>query len=160
SSPITPVSGWTRTFDSRGRPHPVCRRSLDRVGLWQRLRADLARPEVPTSRDELTFALIAPVTIVAVAQLTDPAPLPTLLVLVPAVAAFALRPVMPRFRAEWFAVVVIVSVITAVGLDGDVEGAFFLSVTMVLYVAWDLGSVTRAAVIAAVASCGPVFVAE
>lgn len=128
--------------------------------LWRRLRADLARPETPTSRDELTFNLLAPVTIVALSQLTDPAPAGTLLLLAPALVSFALRPVLPRFPAEAFALLVVVPVALAVGLDGDVEGTFFLSATMVLYAAWGLGSVTRATLIAVVAASMPWFVAD
>lgn len=128
--------------------------------LWRRLRADLARPETPTSRDERTFHLVAPVTIVAISQLTDPAPVGTLLLLAPTLVAFALRPVVPRFPAEAFALLVVVPVAMAVGLDGDVEGTFFLSATMVLYVAWGLGSLTRATLIAVVAGSMPWFVAD
>jgi signal transduction histidine kinase len=123
------------------------------------LRADLARPELPTGRDELTFLLVAPIAIIAIAQLTDPAPLSTVLLLVPAVAGFALRALVPRFPAEAFALMVVVPVTVAVGLDGDLQGAFFLGVTMVIYVAWSLASVTRATAITAVATAVPWLVA-
>jgi len=120
----------------------------------------MARPETPTSRDELTFHLVAPVTIIALSQLTDPAPAGTLLLLAPALVSFALRPVLPRFPAEVFALLVVVPVAAAVGLAGDVEGTFFLSVLMVLYVAWSLGSLTRATLVAVVAASMPWFVAD
>ena len=42
------------------------------VNLWRRWRADLARPEVPTSRDELGFLVVTAIVIVVAAQLTDP----------------------------------------------------------------------------------------
>jgi signal transduction histidine kinase len=127
------------------------------VRRW--LRADLARPELPTSRDELTFLLVAPIAIIAIAQLTDPAPVGTVLLLAPAVAGFVLRALVPRFPAEAFALMVVVPVTVAVGLDGDLQGAFFLGVTMVIYVAWSLASVTRATAITAVATAVPWLVA-
>jgi signal transduction histidine kinase len=123
------------------------------VRRW--LRADLARPELPTSRDELTFLLVAPIAIIAIAQVADPAPAGTVLILAPAVAAFALRALVPRFSAEAFALMVVVPVTVAVGLDGDLQGAFFLGATMVIYVAWCLGSVTRAMAITALATAVP-----
>lgn len=123
------------------------------------LRADLARPELPTGRDELTFLLVAPVAIITLAQLTDPAPAATVLLLAPAVAGFALRAVVAHFPAEAFALLVVVPVTFAVGRDGDLEGAFFLGATMVIYVAWNLGSLTRATAITAVATAVPWLVA-
>lgn len=128
--------------------------------LWRRLRADLRRPEVPASRDDLGLHLAAPVVIVAVAQLTDPAPPGTLLLLVPAVAAFALRSLLPRLPAEVFALAVAVPVAAAVGRDGDVEAALFLNVTMVIYVAWSLGSLARALLVTALVSAVPWLVAD
>src|SRR3546814_1391643 len=52
----------------------------------------------------------------------------------------SLRALVPRFPAEAFALMVVVPVTVAVGLDGDLQGAFFLGVTMVIYVAWSLRS--------------------
>ncbi|HEX6418896.1 MAG TPA: histidine kinase [Acidimicrobiales bacterium] len=128
--------------------------------LWSRLRADLTRPDTPTDRDELGFHLAAPAAVVAIAQATDPAPAGTLLLLVPALAAFALRPRVARFPGELFAAIVLGSVTAAVGLDGDVEGVFFLNVIMVLYVAWTTGSLVRAGLVAAAAAATPWLVAD
>ena len=69
--------------------------------------------------------------IVVAAQLTDPGTAVDLIVLAPAVVAFVLRGLVPRLPAEVFAVMVIVPVALAVGRDGALEGAFFLSVMMV-----------------------------
>lgn len=127
---------------------------------WEWLRADLTRPEIPTGREELTFLTFAPIFAVVVSQIADPAPLGTLLLLVPAVVAFVLRGLAVRhYPAELFALVVIVSVGAAIGIDGDLEGAFFLTVTMVLYISWALGSLVRALLVAVVATLSPWFVA-
>jgi signal transduction histidine kinase len=128
--------------------------------IGSRWRADLARPEAPTSRDEAPFHLLAPLVIIAIAQVTDPGSVLALLLLVPAALAFALRVAVPTFPAEAFAVLVIVPVTAAIGLDGDLEAAFFLSVVMVLYAAWSLGSLTRAVLITAVAAVMPWVVAR
>ena len=50
------------------------------------------------------------------------------------------RDLLPRLPAEVFAVGVVVPVALVVGDGGDLEGAFFLVVIMVLYSAWHLGS--------------------
>src|SRR5690606_20245615 len=89
-----------------------------------------------------------------------PAPLGTLLLLVPALVAFAVRPLVARFPGEVFAAIVLASVAAAVGLDGGIEGAFFLSVIMVLYVAWTSGSLVRSALVAAAGAATPWFVAD
>jgi signal transduction histidine kinase len=130
------------------------------VDIWSRWRADLARPEVPTSRDETGFQVVAPLVIVAVAQVTDPGSLGEVLLLVPAVLGYVLRVTIPRFPAEAFAVLVIASVMAAVGNDGSLETAFLLTIVMVLYTAWTLGSLTRAVAIAAAAMVAPWLVAE
>lgn len=131
----------------------------DVMTVWTRWRADLARPEAPTSRDELTFHLFAPVAILAIAQVTDPGTLGDLVVLVPALVAFALRPLVRRFPAELFAALVVAPVTLVVGSSGALEGAFFLSVVMVLYTSWSLGSVTRAVLVAGFAAAAPWLVA-
>jgi signal transduction histidine kinase len=130
------------------------------VTLWRRWRADLARPEVPTSREALGFLVGTAVVIVVAAQLTDPGSALDLIALAPAVAAFVLRGLVPRLPAEVFAVMVIVSVTVAVGRDGALEGAFFLGVMMVFNTASHLGSLTRALVITGVAVTLPWVVAE
>ena len=98
--------------------------------------------------------------IVVIAQWSDPGDAVDVLLLTPAVLAFALRALLPRMPAEVFAVLVIVPVAAAVGHDGALEGAFFLSVTMVLFTASSLESFTRAVVIMVIAAAAPWFVAE
>ena len=128
--------------------------------LWQRWRADLARPEVPTSREGLGFLVGTAVVIVVAAQLTDPGTALDLILLSPAVVAFVLRGLVPRLPAEVFAVMVIVPVALAVGRDGALEGAFFLAVMMVFNTASRLGSLTRALIITGAAMALPWVVAE
>ena len=123
--------------------------------LWRRLRADLVRPEVPTSRDELAFHLVAPIVVVVIAQLTDPGRAVDVVLLLVPVAGYALRPLVAGFPAEAFALLVVAPVTLAVGHEGALEGAFFLSVTMVLYVAWSSGSLTRATLVTVVAAAAP-----
>jgi signal transduction histidine kinase len=123
------------------------------------LRRDVAKRERATERAELGFLILGPCVVVAAAQVTDPAPPLALLGLLPAVLAFAARGLFPRFPAEVFAAGVIVPVLLVVGADGDLEMTLFLLVLMVLYVAWQLGSVTRAASIALVAAAVPIAVA-
>jgi signal transduction histidine kinase len=128
--------------------------------LWRRVRADLVRPEAATSRDELAFHLVVPAAVVVIAQWTDPGRLADVALLAVAVAGFALRPLVRGFPAEAFALLVVVPVAVAVGHDGALEGAFFLSVTMVLYVAWFSGSLTRATLVTVVAATAPWLVSE
>lgn len=130
------------------------------MSWWHRLRADLARPERPTGRDELAFHVVASLAIVAVVQVVDPGTAGELLLLLPALAAFALRPVVRWVAAELFALAVVVPVNAAIGRAGNLEGVWFLSVTMVLYVAWHHGSTARATAIAVVAGALPLLVAE
>jgi signal transduction histidine kinase len=130
------------------------------VGLWRRWRDDLTRPEAPVLDHDRFLYLIAPTAVVAFAQLTDPGTIGQLLLLVPAVLAFALRSLLPRLPAEVFALVVIASVAAAVGQDGTLEGTLFLTVLMVLEVSCRLGSLTRALAITTVAAIVPWFVSE
>ena len=152
--------GWRRPFcpgpESAGIASPYARLGMR---LWQRWRADLGRPEGPTGREELVFHLLAPLAVVAVAQITDPGTPGELAVLGPALLAFWLRPPARRFPAELFALLVVVPVTVAVGSNGHLEGAFFLTSVMVLYTSSTLGSATRAVVVAAAASLGPWLVA-
>jgi signal transduction histidine kinase len=126
------------------------------VTLRRRWRADLARPGIPTSRDEHVFLVGAAIVIVVVAQIADGGTTADLLLLVPAVIAFAL----PRIPAELFALLVIVPVAVVVSRDGALEVAFFLSVMMVYATASHLGSLTRAVVIMVGAIAAPWIVAE
>ncbi len=128
--------------------------------LWQRWRADLAQPEVPTGREGLGFLVGTAVVIVVAAQLTDPGTALDLILLSPAVVAFVLRGLVPRLPAEVFAVMVIVPVALAVGRDGALEGAFFLAVMMVFNTASRLGSLTRALIITGASMALPWVVAE
>ena len=128
--------------------------------LWQRWRADLAQPEVPTGREGLGFLVGTAVVIVVAAQLTDPGTALDLILLSPAVVAFVLRGLVPRLPAEVFAVMVIVPVALAVGRDGALEGAFFLAVMMVFNTASRLGSLTRALIITGASMTLPWVVAE
>jgi hypothetical protein len=97
------------------------------VELRRRWHADLARPEMPTSRNERLFLLGCALVIVVAAQLTDPGSARDLLVLMPAVVAFGL----PRLPPELFSLLVVVPVSVAVGRGGTIEGSFFLAVMMV-----------------------------
>jgi signal transduction histidine kinase len=125
---------------------------VDRWRLW---RTDLAKPEVPTGRDEVPFLVISSLAITVVAQLSDPGGTVSLLLLVPAILAFVVRGLEPRMPAEAFAALVVGSVVLAVGRHGELELALFLLPIMVLYVAWHLGSVIRAGLILAVAGAAP-----
>lgn len=124
---------------------------------WRR---DLARRETPTDRTEFAFLSIGAIVIAVAAQASDPGPAEAVLGLSPAVGVFVLRGLMPRLAAEVFAAAVIVPVMLVVGADGDLELSMFLMVIMVLYVAWHLGSVTRAVVITAVAAVAPVIIVK
>jgi len=135
------------------------------VNWWSRCRADLARPEVPTGRDEVPFLVIGSLTTVAVAQLTDAGSIIDLVLLVPAVLAFVVRGLAVRMPAELFAAAVLGPVTLVVSRHGDLEGSLFLLPIMVLYVAWHLPSVIRAGLVMAVAAATPwliatVFVAD
>lgn len=126
---------------------------------WERWRADLARPEEPTSREELVFLTASAAVIIAIAQWDDPGSVAELIGLVPAFAAFVLRG-LGRLPAEAFAALVIVPVVLVVGRDGNLEGTFFLVVMVTLYTSWHLRSITRAVLIAAAAIASPWIVAE
>ena len=65
------------------------------MGWWRRWRADLARPESPTSGRELGFLTLSAAAIIGLAQLSDPGSPADLLLLVPAFAAFLLRGLRP-----------------------------------------------------------------
>ena len=126
------------------------------VQLRRRWRADLTKPSRPTSRREVVFLTASALLIVAVAHLTDRGTARDLIVLAPAVLAFAL----PRLPAAVFALLVIVPTAVAVGRDGTLEGSLFLSVMMMYATAAHLGSLTRALTIMASAIAVPWLVAE
>ena len=119
--PPRPAGGRVRSSWGR-KPADLASGSLGRVGLWRRLRADLSQPDLAVGREERIFLILAPIVIVITAQLTDPGPPLDVLLLVPAAAAFVARAVAPRFPAEVFALVVLVSVGAAVGRGGQRRG--------------------------------------
>jgi signal transduction histidine kinase len=121
----------------------------------QRLLADLAKPETPTARDELAFLTLGAAAVVVIAQLSDPGSLLEIAVVSVAVLGFVLRGLLPTMPAEVFAALVLVPLAFAVGRAGNLEVTWFLSVIMVLYIAWHLGSLTRAVVIAVAAAFMP-----
>lgn len=138
---------------------PSAGRSLRLVSWSSRVREDLGKPEVPTGPSERGFLVASAVAIVGIAQLSDPGSVLLLSGLSPAVAAFVLRGYWRRMPAELFAALVVVPVSLVVAENGDLEGAYFLTNVMMLYTAWHLGSVVRAAFILAVAAAAPWLVA-
>jgi signal transduction histidine kinase len=131
-------------------------RSMVGEVTWrQRFFEDIVQPETPTGREELVFLICAAVAIVVTAQLSDPGSLAELAVVSIAVLGFVLRGLLPAMPAELFAALVLVPVALAIGNVGDLEVTLFLSAIMVLYVAWHLGSVTRALLIGVTAAYVP-----
>ena len=128
--------------------------------LRRRLRVDLARPEVPTGRDELGFLVGTALVILVVSQIVDPGDAVDLLLVAPAVLAFVLRGLVPRLPAEVFALLVIVPVTVAVSRDGALEGTFFLVVMMTFSATSQLESLTRAAIVTLAAASVALIVAE
>jgi signal transduction histidine kinase len=122
------------------------------------VRADLARPERPTGREEANFLIGSAAVIIAVAQLSDSGSATDVLLLLPAFLGFVLRGLVPTLPAEVFAALVVAPVALVVSADGELEGSFFLVVIMVLYTAWHLGSTARALVILAVATATPLAI--
>ncbi len=109
--------------------------------------ADHTDPQTPAGRKQLPLLAGSALVITAVAQLTQPGSASELILLAPAVLALLLRGLVHRMPAEVFAALVIVPVTAAVSRDGNLEGAQFLVVVMMLYSAWQLESVVRAALI-------------
>lgn len=101
------------------------------------------------------FLVGGAVAVVVVAQLSEPGSSRDLLVLSVALAAFVLRSVVLTMPAELYAALVIAPVAVVVSNDGVLEPSFFLSVTMVLYTSWHLGSTSRAVLILAAAAAMP-----
>jgi signal transduction histidine kinase len=129
------------------------------VDRSSRSRADLGAVDGPARRKELPFLVIAPLTVVVVAQLSDPGPAVALLGLVPALLAFVAWGLERRMPAELFGALVVVPVALVVSGSVALEGTLFLLPIMVLYVAWHVGSLPRAGVVLAVAAATPWFVA-
>jgi len=114
-----------------------------------RWRTGLAGPQTPVGREELGFLVGSAVVILVTAQLTDPGTPLEVLALLPAVAAFVARGLVPRLLPEAFAVAVLVPVALVVGHAGNLEGSFFLTVMVSLYTAWHLGITVRSLLILA-----------
>jgi signal transduction histidine kinase len=121
------------------------------MSWWSEVRADLARPERPTDRDEAPFLIGSALVVIAVAHLEDPGSGIELLLVAVALLGFALRGLVPSLPAEVFAAMVIVPVTLAVSPSLALETSYFLLVFMMLYTAWHLGSTIRAVLILAVA---------
>jgi len=129
------------------------------VQWWRRWRVDLARPETETPREELGWLVGGAIVVVVVSQWADPGSGAALAGVVAAVGGFLLRALVPRLPAEMFAALVILPVTAVVSSSGQIEGALFLNVTMVLFTSWYLGSTTRALLIALASATVPLLVA-
>lgn len=107
----------------------------------------------------MPFLAISALTITVVAFVTDGGSAQDVLLLAPAVVAFMLRGLLSRMPAEVFAALVILPVTVVVGREGNLELSQFLLPIMVLYVAWHMGSRTRAGLILAAAAAAPWVIA-
>ena len=159
ASALSTSRGWIGPFVPSAGARSACRTYTRRVELRGRWRADLARPEIPTSRDEFWFLVGTAVLIVVVAQSLDPGDAVELLVLVFAVVAFAVRGLVSALPAEVFAVMVIVPVALAVGRSGELEGALFLIVMMTFAASAHLESLTRAVAVTTLAAASTWLIA-
>lgn len=121
----------------------------------RRLRVDVSRPESPIGAEERAFLVGGAVVVVVAAQLSEPGSAGDVLVVSLALAAFVLRAVVPAMPAELYAALVIAPVTVVVSHDGVLEPSFFLSVTMVLYTSWHLGSTSRAVLILGASAAMP-----
>ena len=106
------------------------------------------------------FLVVSCLVIVTLAQLTKPGSAAELAGLLPAVAAFVAVGLGVRLPLELFAVLVIVPVTVVIGIDGRLEGAFFLPIIMTLYTAWHLGSTIRATIVMLAAAASPWLVTD
>ena len=103
----------------------------------------------PESRPDQHLVLMAMALVVAfAAQLTDPGSLPEWSALIVPLLGFAAWSWLPRTPPELFAVAVVVPVGIVVGSDGNLEGALFLPVLMVLAVGARVANPVRAWAIA------------
>ncbi|MET0902911.1 MAG: histidine kinase [Acidimicrobiales bacterium] len=126
---------------------------------WDRWRNDLGRPERARTRADLPGLVGSAVVIVTIAQVSDPGTAEELAIIGVAGLGYVAWGLLSWLPSEVFALLVIVPVVLVVGDEGHLEGTFFLSVTMVVYTSWFLGSTTRALVIAGVAAVAPWYVA-
>ncbi len=120
----------------------------------------LSRSEVPTGRDQVWILTIVALGIIGIAQWVGPGSGVELLLLTPAVAAFALRGLVTRALPEVFAAAVIIPVAAVVGHEGHLEGTYFLISLASLYSAWHLGISPRSVGILLATVATPWFVAN
>jgi len=120
----------------------------------------LSGTEVPTGRDQVWILTLAALGIIGIAQWAGPGSGVELLLLTPAVAAFALRGLVTRPLPELFAAAVIVPVAVVVSQAGHLEGTYFLISLASLYSAWHLGLTPRSVGILAATMATPWFVAN
>jgi signal transduction histidine kinase len=130
------------------------------VTWWTRWRADLAHPETTIDRRQLPILVGAATAIVVVAQTTDPGTAVELLLVVAAAMGFVLSAAVDWLPRAVIAVLITVSLTTAMWRDGNLEVALFLCVLVTLYSAWHLGSLTKALVIMTAAAVAPFVVSN
>jgi signal transduction histidine kinase len=126
--------------------------------MWTRWRADLARPETPTDRNEVGILAVSATLIVAVAYATDPGTAVEVLLVAAAAVALVMGGAVDRLPWDVVALLVNVPLAIAVGQDGNLEVAFFLGVLVTLYAAWHLGSLSRAGVVLVISAATSVIV--
>lgn len=126
------------------------------MGLLRELRADLGRSEHAPHRTEFLCVTAGAIGNAVVAWIIAPGSPFEASLLAVAAAAFLVRGTGPRLPAEVFAALVIGPVWYVTSRPGaPAEGAFFMSVMMVLSVAANSGSRVRPAVIAVVGALYP-----
>jgi signal transduction histidine kinase len=128
------------------------------VTWWTRWRADLTHPETTIDRRQLPILVGAATAIVVVAQTTDPGTAVELLLVVAAAMGFVLSAAVDWLPRAVIAVLITVSLTTAMWRDGNLEVALFLPVLATLYAAWHLSSLTKTLMITAAAAVAPLVV--
>ncbi|MGB3187460.1 MAG: histidine kinase dimerization/phosphoacceptor domain-containing protein [Ornithinimicrobium sp.] len=120
------------------------------MGVLQWLRADLRRPGRSVETREWPFLAGSSVVIILIAQISDPATWPALvLLLVGSAALIALA--LTNVPIELLATLVITAVGLAVGTSGRVEASLFIFSVLTVYTAWHLGSAARSGFVALLA---------
>jgi len=130
------------------------------VTWWTRWRDDLAQPETTIDHRQLPILVGAATAIVVVAQTTDPGTAVELVLVVAAAMGLVLSAAVDRLPRAVIAVLITVSLTTAMWRDGNLEVALFLCVLVTLYSAWHLGSLTKALVITTAAAVAPLLVSN